>query len=79
MAMCTYRFEDMAGLAAEDLQDLIEAVTREYAARCRAGERVDAFGAGAITAAEVAITVSAMLASVGVEPFELGLWQAWGQ
>lgn len=77
--MCTCRSEDLAGLAAEDLQDLMEAVTREYAARRRVGERIDAYRGGAVTAAEVAITVSAMLADVGVEPFELGLWQAWGQ
>lgn len=69
----------MAGLRAEELQDLLGALTREYAARYRSGERIDAYKGGAITAAEVAITVSAMLQSVGVEPFELGLWQAWGQ
>jgi hypothetical protein len=77
--MCTCRSEDVTGLTARDLQDLMEAVTREYAARWRRGERIDAYGEGAITAAEVAIAVSAMLASVGVEPFELGLWQAWGR
>ena len=77
--MCTCRSEDVSGLAPEDLQDLMENVTREYAARSRAGERIDACGSGTITAAEVAITVSAMLRGVGVEPFELGLWQAWGQ
>lgn len=77
--MCTCRSEDVAGLAAEDLQQLMAAVTREYAARWRAGEQIDAYRDGAITAAEVAITASAMLEGVGVEPFELGLWQAWGQ
>lgn len=79
MAVSICRSEAVAGLAAEDLQDLMEAVTREYAARHRAGERIDACASGTISAAEVAITVSAMLEGVGVEPFELGLWQAWGQ
>lgn len=77
--MCTCQSEDVAGLGAEGLQDLLEAVTREYAARRRAGEQLQPYRDTDITAAEVAITVSAMLESVGVEPFELGLWQAWGQ
>jgi hypothetical protein len=77
--MCTCRSEDVTSLENQDLQHLMEALTREYAARRRAGEQIGAYRGDGITAAEVAITVSAMLESVGVEPFELGLWQAWGQ
>lgn len=61
-----------------ELQSLLAEVTRAYAARRQAGEALDPFGETAPTATEVAVTVSAMLERVGIEPFELGLWRSWG-
>jgi hypothetical protein len=62
------------------LQDALAAVTRVYAARVEAGGPVPALsvgGAAALpTATEVLVTVSGLLESAHIEPFELGLWQA---
>lgn len=71
---------DLAPALGEDLQASLAAVTSAYAARVRAGERLDPFGSSEAcpTATDVAVTVSAMLERVGIEPFELGLWRAWG-
>jgi hypothetical protein len=33
--------------------------------------------AASVTATDVAVTASAMLAAVEIEVFELGMWQAW--
>jgi hypothetical protein len=59
----------------------LSAATRAYADRARAAGRAgppDPFGPDAPTATDVAVTASAMLSAVGIEPFELGLWRAWG-
>jgi len=62
------------------LQDLLAAATRLYAAKVESGDPVSALSVGGAavlpTATEVLVTVSALLESAHVEPFELGLWQA---
>ena len=71
---------DLDLLGSAELQALLSSVTSAYAARARAGEALDPFGAAGDgpTATDVAVTVLAMLERVGIEPFELGLWRAWG-
>lgn len=61
------------------LQPLLATATRAYAARCAAQPAEAPFSDDNVpTATEVAITVSAMLECVGIEPFELGIWNTWG-
>ena len=69
---------EMLSLDGGELQMLLGAVTRAYAARLEAGEELAPFQGDGPTATEVVVTVSAMLDQAGVEPFELGLWRAWG-
>jgi hypothetical protein len=68
---------DPLALPAEEVQRLLAAAVRVYAARAEAGVREPPFGPGAPTATEVAVTVSAMLAAARIELFELGMWQSW--
>ena len=74
---------DAAAAAALDtrlLQDLLAAVTRLYAVKLESGESAPALSTGGAvalpTATEVLVTVSGLLESAHIEPFELGLWQA---
>ncbi|HLH67439.1 MAG TPA: hypothetical protein VKV27_17255 [Solirubrobacteraceae bacterium] len=66
-------------ISGSELQRLMCAATRACARSLESGARIDPFGADPPTATEVAITVCAMLESVGIEPFELGLWRSWGR
>lgn len=67
---------------ARALQGILGAAVRAFAARRRYGDEFDPFDAngdtGPPTSTDVAITVTAMLQSAGIEIFELGLWQSWG-
>ena len=72
--------EATAALDARLLQDLLAGATRLYAAKLDAGEEIPPLRAGGgtalPTATEVLVTVSGLLESAHIEPFELGLWQA---
>ena len=70
---------DVAGLQDSDLQSLLAAVVREYAAR--AETRDDPLPAlppeSGVTATEAMLAVSAILKAVNIQVFELGMWQSW--
>lgn len=62
----------------EMVADGLTALTRLYASRHQQGERRDPFVDGrAMPATAVMIMTTAMLESVRIELFELGMWQAW--
>jgi hypothetical protein len=65
------------------LQMVLSAAVRALAAKYRSGDDIEPFGQhdaiGTPTAADVAIAVTAMLESAGIEIFELGLWNSWGR
>jgi hypothetical protein len=69
----------LARLQDSDLQSLLAAVLREYAAR--AETRDDPLPALApdsgVTATEAMLSVSAILKAVNIQVFELGMWQSW--
>jgi hypothetical protein len=76
---------DPAGVAAAtagEVQDLLAAATRAYAAIRATGAGLPAFASGSRTqppsATEVVVTISEMLESAGIELFEVGLWQTMG-
>jgi hypothetical protein len=79
MASCAARLRaalaDPASIADAELQDLLAAAVRLYAAK--ADERaVAAFRPGqGVTANDVMITATEMLRAVDVQVFELSLWQ----
>lgn len=61
------------------LQRLLAIAVKLRAARIDAGSTGDPFEPGIpVTATEVATVVSAMLAAVGVDVFELGMWHLRG-
>jgi len=62
-----------------DIQAMLAKAVRAYAERvAERDEPLGAFPAGAnITATDVMVTVTAMLKSVNLQVFELGMWQAW--
>ena len=65
-------------LSDAEIQSMLANAVRLYAAR--AAERdgaLPAFAPDAITATEAMVTVTAMLKSVNLQVFELGMWQAW--
>jgi len=70
---------DLSALPDDDLQSLLAAAIREYAAR--ADMRDDALPAlprdCGVTATEAMLTVSAILKAVNIQVFELGMWQSW--
>ena len=72
----------LADLSDREVQELLAAAVRAYAARQQEGERFPAFSAddpgGAVTGTDAVITVAAILEATNVEIFELGLWRAWG-
>jgi len=61
----------------EAVQQLLLAAVRLFSARRNAGERLEAFGADAVTATDVAVTCVAMTEAVNLELFELALWHGW--
>lgn len=62
-----------------ELQRLLAAVIKDYAARAEA--RDDPLPALApdcgVTATEAMLAVSAILKAVNIQVFELGMWQSW--
>lgn len=64
-------------VSARELQMVFAAVVRTYAMKIDNGETLAAFtSADRVTATDVAISASAMLAAVEMAAFELGMWQA---
>jgi hypothetical protein len=70
---------DLSKLQDSDLQSLLAAVIREYAARAEA--RDDTLPAlppeSGVTATEAMLAVSAIMKAVNIQVFELGMWQSW--
>ena len=67
-----------AALSDAELQRSLAALVREYARRVEEHGKLAPFPPEAdVTATEVMITVSAILAAAGLQLFELGMWQAW--
>lgn len=61
------------------VQRLLAVAVSLYAAKAVQGSTIDAFvGPDVVTATDVAITATSMLAAVEVEVFELAVWQNWG-
>jgi hypothetical protein len=61
----------------EELQRLITAVVRLYAAKAEADGAFQAAPPGVLTATEVMVVAAALLKAANVNVFELGLWQSW--
>jgi hypothetical protein len=67
-----------AHLSDADVQALLSKAVRLYAERAQERDgALPAFPAGAATATDVMVTVTAMLKAVNLQVFELGMWQAW--
>jgi hypothetical protein len=62
---------------AAELQRLISAVVRCYAAKAELEGRFPVVPRGTVTATDVMVTTTALLEAVNVAVFELGLWQSW--
>ncbi len=62
---------------AEDLQALIAAACRLYAARREAGEQFTPVAKNALAATDVMVTASGLLRAADLAAFELGMWQGW--
>ena len=62
----------------EMIQQGLSALTKLYTVRHQEGERLDPFVNGrGMPVTSVMIMTTAMLQSVKIELFELGMWQAW--
>ena len=62
----------------EMIQQGLTILTKLYTVRFQEGERWDPFTNGrAMPVTSVMIMTTAMLQSVNIELFELGMWQAW--
>jgi hypothetical protein len=62
----------------EMLQQGLTILTKLYTVRHQEGERLDPFVNGrTMPVTSVMIMTTAMLQSVNIELFELGMWQAW--
>jgi hypothetical protein len=71
---------DGDALADADIQALLGAAVRLYAACAEREPPLEAFRADAgITATEAMVATTAILRAVNVQLFELGMWQAWSR
>lgn len=71
----------LAGQSDRELQLLLAAAVKEYARRQQESEPFAAFAGDEgepITGTDAVIAAAAILEGAGVEPFELGMWKAWG-
>ena len=65
-------------LTTNEIQDLMAAAVRLYAARVDAEGPLPVFPEGAdITATETLVAATAILKGSNLQLFELGMWQAW--
>jgi hypothetical protein len=70
--------DGLSGSSDAALARLLESAAREYGARWQDGRAAAAFPAGTdISATDVMVVTTAMLKAVNLQPFELGMWQAW--
>jgi hypothetical protein len=73
---------DLLQAPPEELQRALAAAIKAYVARVEAGERLSPVPADgdpmALTATDVLVAVTDMLAACEIEVFELGMWQTWG-
>ncbi|MGE5164474.1 MAG: hypothetical protein ACM3IH_10675 [Sphingobacteriales bacterium] len=61
-----------------EIQGMLAKAVRLYAERAAECDgALPAFAPDAVTATEVMVAVTAMLKSVNLQVFELGMWQAW--
>jgi len=60
-----------------ELQRLLVAVVRLFAAKAEADGPFPVAEPGVLTATEVMVTAAALLKAANVNVFELGLWQSW--
>jgi hypothetical protein len=69
--------EDLNSISDEDLEALFAAAVQCYSRRA-SERRLDIFPSSTgVTATDVMLTVTAMLRSVDVQLFELGIWQTF--
>jgi hypothetical protein len=76
---------DPRAVSAEELQRVLAAAVRLYAARDEAGEPIEPFPARQAldpdeplpSATDVCLATTAMLDAVTVEVFELAMWKTW--
>lgn len=66
---------ELASVPDAELQALLAAAVRLYAARVEQHGRCHAFPADTVSATDVAVTATAMLEAVDVGVFELSMWQ----
>ncbi len=67
---------DCASVPDRELQALLAAAIRAYAMKLDQGQKLQAFRpADGVTATDVALAASGMLAAVEMAVFELGMWQ----
>ena len=66
-------------MADRELQDLLAAAIKSYAARAEVSEEPLAalLPQSGVTATEAMLAVSAIMKAVNVQVFELGMWQSW--
>jgi hypothetical protein len=64
-------------VSADALQALIAAACRLYAARREAGENFAPIAKNSLSATDVMVAASGLLAAADLAVFELGLWQGW--
>jgi hypothetical protein len=74
--------ELLAGAGTNDVdeataQALLQAAVRLYAAKVDRNGRFPAVAEGTLSATDAMVTTTALLRSVNVQVFELGLWQTW--
>ena len=71
----------VAALSDAELQALMAAAIKSYAARADASdEPLPALLADSgVTATEAMLAVSAIMKAVNVQVFELGMWQSWSR
>ncbi len=67
----------LPGLSEVEMQQMFAALVRAFATRYQEGEIELPFGAQDVSATDVAIAASGMLAAVNMQVFELGLWQTF--
>jgi hypothetical protein len=73
------RCGDLSGISDASVQELMTAAARLYAARSEQGEYLPATQPAALNATQGMIVTTALLRSVNVQLFELGLWQSWAR
>ena len=69
----------IGALSDAELQELLAAAIKSYAARAEASdEPLPALASDSgVTATEAMLAVSAIMKAVNVQVFELGMWQSW--